>query len=231
MSESNVTGANVCNFGPILYTFGGSYVKNKKAAFNQEAGVKAMQWMIDMEQNYKIATPGSITIDARRMREIMAAEDILMSFDGAWGTPFYANYPDLDIEYVQMPAAENIGTVINIANWGISKESKVKDAAWDFLQYIYSDENLALLNKDGNMPITPSLGNTQENQAQYSGFLDTLANSDNFFPTGAVPNETELYRIIVKAYHEAMLGEKSVKQALDDAATEYNELLDKFYAK
>jgi len=230
MSESNVTGANVCNFGPILYTFGGQYVDNQKAAFNNKAGVKAMQWMIDMEQKENIATPGSITVDARRMREIMAAGDVLMTFDGAWGTPFYANYPELDIEYVQMPSAENVGTVINIANWGIAKESKAKDTAWDFLQYLYNDENLALLNNDGNMPITPALGKLPENQASYSGFLNTLAVSDNFFRTGSVPNETELYRIIVKAYHEASLGKKSVKSALDDAAAEYNVLLDAFYS-
>jgi ABC-type glycerol-3-phosphate transport system substrate-binding protein len=230
MSESNVTGANVCNFGPILFTFGGSYVENQKASFNNAAGVKAMQWMIDMEKNAKIATPGSITIDARRMREIMAAGDVLMTFDGAWGTPFYANYPELDIEYVQMPAAENIGTVINIACWGIAKESEVKDEAWDFLQYLYTDENLALLNKDGNMPITPTLGTLPENQTAYAGFLDTLAVSDNYFRTGSVPNETELYRLVVKAYHEAMLGKKSVQQALDDAAAEYDVLLKKFYS-
>jgi len=183
-----------------------------------------------MEQKENIATPGSITVDARRMREIMAAGDVLMTFDGAWGTPFYANYPELDIQYVQMPSAENVGTVINIANWGIAKESKAKDTAWDFLQYLYNDENLALLNNDGNMPITPALGKLPENQASYSGFLNTLAVSDNFFRTGSVPNETELYRIIVKAYHEASLGKKSVKSALDDAAAEYNVLLDAFYS-
>jgi ABC-type glycerol-3-phosphate transport system substrate-binding protein len=229
MSEANVVGANVCNFGPILTSFGGQYVRDRKAAFNAPEGVRAMQWMIDMEKTQGIATPGSTTIDARRMRESMAAENVLMTFDGAWGTPFYANYPELEIEYVLMPRDMNVGTVINIANWGIARDSKHKDVAWDFLQYVYSDENLAILNQAGNMPITPKLGNLETNRETYSGFLETLAESDNFFRTGSVPNETELYRLIVRAYHQAMLGRMSVQAALDEAAAEYNALLKEFY--
>ena len=229
MSESNVTGANVCNFGPILTSFGGTYVKDRKAAFNSPEGVRAMQWMIDMEKDAKIATPGSITIDAVKMREAMAAENVLMTFDGAWGIPFYANYPELDIEYVLMPRDKSVGTVINIACWGIAEESEHKDVAWDFLQYVYSEENLDILNQAGNMPITPKLGELEKNIATYAGFLETLAESDNFFRTGSVPNETELYRLIVRAYHEAMLGKKSVQKALDDAAGEYNVILNSFY--
>lgn len=230
MSESNVAGANVCNFGPVLYSFGGKYMENQKAAFNSPEGVEAMQWMIDLEKKEKIAAPGSITVDARRMREVMAAENVLMTFDGAWGTPFYANYPELDIDTVRMPAESEIGTVINIACWGIAEESDKKEAAWDFLQYLYTEENLATLNKDGNMPITPKLGDLPENQENYAGFLKTLDASENFFRTGSVPNEVELYRLIVKAYHEAFLGRKSVKNALDDAAEEYNKIISKFYA-
>ncbi len=231
MSEANVTGANVCNFGPILYSFGGRYVDGQRAAFNSPEGIKAMQWMIDLEKEHEIATPGSITIDAVRMREIMAAENVLMTFDGAWGTPFYANYPELEIDYALMPEDESIGTVINIACWGLSESSENKEEAWDLLQYIYEEENLKLLNADGNMPITPSIGELPENQERYAGFLETLAASDNFFRTGSVPNESELYRLIVRAYHEAMLDRKTVEDALNDAADSYQQILDRFYAQ
>ncbi len=229
IAEKNVTGANVCNIGPVLTSMGGRYVEGQEAAFNNARGVETIQWMIDLEKKEKIAGPGSITVDARKMREVMAAEDALMTFDGAWGIPFYANYPDLNIDYILMPKGRNIGTVVNIACWGIAKSSDNKDTAWDLLQYIYEDENLELLWADGNMPYVKEYGELPEYQEKYAGFLETLAASDNYFQTGSVPQESQMYRIIVQAYHEAFLGEKDVQTALDDAANTYNDILDEFY--
>jgi ABC-type glycerol-3-phosphate transport system substrate-binding protein len=231
IAEKNVTGANVCNIGPLLYSFGGAYVENKKAAFNNQQGVETIQWMIDMAEKDKIAGPGSITVDARKMRETMASENTLMTFDGAWGIPFYANYPELNIDYILMPKKENIGTVVNIACWGISKSSEYQDTAWDLLTYIYNDENLKMLYEDGNMPNVKKFGEQQKYQEKYSGFLETLGKSDNYFRTGSVPQESDMYRIVVQAYHEAFLGQKDVKTALDDAADKYNKILDEFYSK
>ncbi|MEI6873692.1 MAG: sugar ABC transporter substrate-binding protein [Spirochaetota bacterium] len=231
MSEKNSTGANVCNFGPLLYTFGGKYVENRKAAFNSDAGVKTMQWMIDLEKVQKVAAPGTISVDPKAMRESLAGGKTFMSFDGAWGTPFYSKFTDLDIGIAQMPKGAKTGTVINIMCWGISKTSKNKQAAWDLLAYICNDANMLKLSREANaLPIIRKQAELPEFQAKFKGFTDTLAASDNFFQTGSIPQETELYNIIVAAYQEAFLGTKTAKAALDDAAVKYNQVLAKFYA-
>lgn len=231
LAEKNVTGANVCNIGPILYSFGGKYVENKKAAFNSPEGVAALQWMVDLEQQ-KLAGPGSITVDARGMRERFAGGQAFMTFDGSWGTPFYNKYPEVEFEVVKMPKGKYVGTVVNIMCWGISKSSKNKEAAWDLLNYIMSDENLLKLFKEANvMPNMPKYGELPEFQEKYKGFLETLAASKNFFQTGSVPQESQLYKILTQAYHEAFLGKKSPQQALDDAAKKYNMILEEFYAE
>lgn len=230
LSEANTTGANVTNIGPILYTFGGSYIDGQRAAFNSPEGVAALEWMIELERS-GIAAPGSTSVDSRGMREVMAGNIAAMTFDGAWGTPFYNNYPEIEIGIAPMPRGANVGTVVNIANWGIAEQSENKEEAWDLLAYLMEPENMLRLFREANaMPIMPEYAELPEFAAR-SGFLETLARSDNYFQTGSVPRESELYRIIVRAYQEAFLGVKTPQQALDDAAAEYDELLSEFFAQ
>lgn len=230
IAESNATGAHVCNYGPILYSFGGKYLENNKAAFNSSEGVAAMEWMVSLEKELGIAGPGSITVDARGMRESLAGGSSFMNFDGSWGTPFYNKYPDIEIGIAPMPKGVSMGTVINIMNWGIPEKAKDKDAAWDLLKFIESDENMLRLFQDASvMPNMPKFGEMPEFQEKFSGFLKTMADSDNFFQTGSVPHESDLYKIIVRAYQKAFLGEATATVALDDAAAEYNKLLARFY--
>ena len=232
IAESNATGAHVCNYGPVLYSFGGKYLENKKAAFNSPEGIAAMEWMISLEKDLGIAGPGSITVDARGMRESLAGGSSFMNFDGSWGTPFYNKYPDIEIGIAPMPKEVSMGTVINIMNWGIPAKAKDKDAAWELLKFIESDENMLRLFRDANvMPNMPQYGALPEFQEKFSGFLTTMAESDNFFQTGSVPHESDLYKIIVRAYQKAFLGESSAKAALDEGAAEYNKLLERFYKK
>ena len=228
ISETNVAGANVCNLAPIIYSFGGRFVENGKAALNSPEVVEAFQWMIDLEKKQKLATPGSTTIDARKMREIMVAKNVLMVFDGAWGA---SRYEGIEIEIVKMPKMREVGTVVNIANWGLPKNGKNNEAAWDFLEFLYSDKYLEMHFDNGVLPFTPKFGELPKYQEKFSGFLNTLADSENYFQTGSLPNETELYRLTVKAYQEAYLGVKSVQAALDDANAKYDTILKEFYAK
>lgn len=231
LSEANTTGANVCNIGPILTSVGGTYVEDRKAAFNSPEGVAALEWMMMLEEE-GLAAPGSTTVDARGMREQMAGGVAAMTFDGAWGTPFYNNYPEIEIGIAPMPEGSDVGTVVNIACWGISEASENKEEAWDLLSFLVKPENMLRLFQEGNViPIIPEYAEMPEFQEKYAGFLTTLAESDNYFQTGSVPQESELYRLVVQAYQEAFLGAKSPQKALDDAAAEYNEILAEFYAE
>lgn len=230
ISEANTTGANVCNIGPILTSFGGTYVEGQRAAFNSPEGVAALEWMIELERA-GIAAPGSTSVDARGMREVMAGSIAAMTFDGAWGTPFYNNYPEIEIGVAPMPRGTNVGTVVNIANWGISEQSENKEEAWDLLAFLMEPKNMLRLFRDANaMPIIPEYAEMPE-FAEQAGFLETLAESDNYFQTGSVPRESELYRIVVQAYQEAFLGAKTPQAALDDAADAYDAILEEFYAQ
>ena len=227
ISEANVTGACVCNLLPVMYSFGAKLVENNKAVFNSKEGVDAFQWMIDMEKKMKLAAPGSVTIDARKMREVMIAENALMVFDGAWGA---ARYGGIDIDIVKMPKKKEIGTVVNIACWGLPKDGEQNDASWEFLKYLYSDKYLEMHFDSGVLPFSPKFGEMDKYQQKFSGFLDTLAESENYFQTGSLPNESELYRILVRAYQEAYHGEKDVQTAMDDAALKYTGILTEFFS-
>lgn len=230
LSASNSVGGNVTDIGPLLTSFGGQYVRNKKAAFNNAAGVETLQWMMNI-QKQNIAAPGSVSVGALGMRQKLAGGTVAMTFDGAWGVPFYNNYPSVKVGFAEMPKGKNVGTVINIACWGIPVQAKHKAAAWKLLSFLMTDRNLlTLFQKGGDMPIVPKYAQMPAFQKKWGGFLQTLADTHNYYQTGSVPQETEMDRLVVNAYQEAFLGKMSPQAALDQAAAKYDKVLSSFYS-
>lgn len=230
LSEKNVAGANVCNIGPILYSMGGQYVRNKKSVFNEEPGVKTVEFLVNMEKK-GYAMPGSITYTAADMRDVVAGEKAAMVLDGAWCWAVYgAKAPELNIKNAPVPTDEAIGTVYNGGNLGIPKQSKHKSEAWEFIKYMTSDDTIYYWYKSGYMPLAKKFAALPEFKSTYEGFFETFGSTNNFFQTGSIPQEIQMNRIVVSAIHKVFLGEKSAKEALDVAAAKYNEVLEKAYA-
>ena len=230
ISASNTAGAVVCNYGPILYSFGGRVIEDGKSAFNSPEGVAALKWMVDLEKKYGIAAPGSITVDAKGMRESLASGHTFMNFDGAWGIQFYNNFEDLEIGIAPMPRGAELGTTVNLSMWGLPKGGEKNDEAWKLLEFMYSDEKMLQLFREANlMPTMPKFADLPE-FSKHQGFFDTLANTTNYYQTGSIPQEMDFYNIIVRAYHEYFLGEKSAQKALDDAAVAYDKVIERFYS-
>jgi len=229
LSEKNVAGANVCCIQPLLYSMGGKMIENGKAAFNKEPGVKTVELLVAMEKK-GFAIPGSITYTAGAMRDIVAAEKVAMLLDGAWCWAAYgAKAPDLPIKNAVMPKDTHIGTVYNGGNLGIPVQSRHKKEAWEFIKYMTSDDTIYYWYQSGYMPLAKKFAEFPEFKTEYAGFLETFEVTDNFFQTGSVPQEIEMNRIIVSAIHEVFLGRKSAKEALDEAASKYDEILKEFF--
>ena len=229
LSEKNVAGANVCCIGPLLYSMGGKYVENKKTAFNKEPGVKTVEFLVDMEKK-GYAMPGSITYTAADMRDMVAGGKVAMVLDGAWCWAVYgAKAPELNIKNAPMPKGQRIGTVYNGGNLGIPKQSRHKKEAWEFIKYMTSDDTIYYWYKSGYMPLAKKFADYPEFKTEYAGFFETFKSTDNFFQTGSIPQEIQMNRILVSAVHKVFLGQKSAREALDEAAAEYDKILEKAY--
>lgn len=99
----------------------------------------------------------------------------------------------------------------------MSEESKHKEAAWDFIQYLFEDENVWKLTTDaGAAPVKVSL------ESQYleefpeigSAYLEALEYTEGM---PKVTWAALFEQSIVTAYEEAMYGKKDAATALNDA--------------
>lgn len=99
----------------------------------------------------------------------------------------------------------------------MSEESKHKEAAWDFIQYLFEDENVWKLTTDaGAAPVKSTL------EGQYieefpeigSAYLEALEYTEGM---PKVTWAALFEQSIVTAYEEAMYGKKDAETALNDA--------------
>jgi ABC-type glycerol-3-phosphate transport system substrate-binding protein len=74
---------------PLIFQAGGSLIdeKTNKAVFNSPAGVKAIQWYVDLINKDKVAVPGVLSNGEKEKRANFGAGNVAMMFEGPWGSP------------------------------------------------------------------------------------------------------------------------------------------------
>lgn len=104
----------------------------------------------------------------------------------------------------------------------ISEESQHKDEAWEFMEYLFSDEAvLKLVQETGATPVKLSIQDQYIQAYPECGpaFLEILPYAQGMPKVEWAPAFEEAIKL---AFEEAMYGKKDAKTALDDA---YNQLI------
>ena len=104
----------------------------------------------------------------------------------------------------------------------ISEESKHKEEAWKFMEYLFADESVGkLIEETGATAVKLSLSEKYIETYPEIGpaFLETLSHTQGM---PKVEWASAFEEAIKLAFEEAMYGKKDAKTALDDA---YNQLL------
>jgi multiple sugar transport system substrate-binding protein len=108
----------------------------------------------------------------------------------------------------------------------IPKNAANKDLAWQFIRWLASPENDIYMAQHGNGPVRPATYKTDFASDYGDGFPDCLANALADYRTlPLVPNKAKMVDALGVELQNALLGKKSAKQALDDAAATLNGLL------
>jgi ABC-type glycerol-3-phosphate transport system substrate-binding protein len=78
---------------PLILQAGGGILDTKvnKAAFNSPAGVKAIEWYVDLVNKHKVAVPGVLSNGEKEKRANFATGNIAMMFEGPWGVAIQKN--------------------------------------------------------------------------------------------------------------------------------------------
>jgi multiple sugar transport system substrate-binding protein len=215
----------VWHYIPMLWEAGGNILTpdNTKAAFNSEAGVKALTTLQQMAVDDK-----SLYLDTTNENgpKLMNSGKIAMLVTGPWDL---SSLSDIDYGVQVMPtyAGSNGGhqTIAGPDNWVVfDNGDKRKQAAIDFVKWLTAPEQVKAFSLGtGDLPIRASVGDDKsvldELNKNVPGTAEFVANLNN---VKTVRPQVEQYPAVSEALGQAivavMLGKDQPAAALNNAA-------------
>jgi multiple sugar transport system substrate-binding protein len=220
--------AIICDFVTLLYGNGGQFFdENNEPVFNSEQGVQVVQWMVDMV-NEGLANPSSITSLEGDVVNVFAQGNAAFTVNWLFAYDVSQSAEDSlvvgDVGMALMPvfqAAADNGIVSSSINgsmgFALAAGTEHPDEAWAFTEFL-SSEPIQIEYSAHQLPIWKTAFENQElidmNPVTVPMFAAQFPYA-NVRPK--VPYYNEVSRIIQIALQQALTGEKSPQEALDDA--------------
>jgi multiple sugar transport system substrate-binding protein len=225
-AESGTSCWNVC---PWIWSNGGS-ITNKtytKATgyLNGPKSVAAIQMLVDL---YKAGEMPGIIVNSNAglgTYDGINQGKYIATLDGPWmDAIFGAAYPNIKLEGSLVPTGPG-GSVSVVGGEDIvlTKASKNKTAALQFLRYMLGFGTQAQMAQAGQMPVLTSSSKWLTRvHPYYATYVKQLATAKPRTPT---PKWTQIDQVFVTQIAKAFQGSESVQQALTDAAHQIDGLL------
>lgn len=228
--------AAVHSVSSFLHSMGGHWLdKNGRPAFDSPEAVKAFQLYGDLLRKY--GPPGVINFSWQEEVAVMAEGKAAMCTDSNTFVSTYENPEKSKVAgklgYAVFPAGP-AGSIPTTFLWGLSmsSDSRNKEAAWLFMQYVLSKDAMIKAAKDG-VPVARASAWKDESvlrmYGKMPGLLETLEVSlriANAEPQPLVVAVPEVRDAIGRAVTAAIEG-KDVKAALIQAAKEVEQIIER----
>jgi multiple sugar transport system substrate-binding protein len=227
--EAWMGGWNLCQY---IWSNGGDVLapdySTATGYINGPIAVAVIQKLADLHAVGALNGP-SIDPGALGDTEGMGTGKYAMEIDGPWkAKQLSTDYPDLQYGVVQMPAgpAGSIG-VLGGEDFMMFKTSDAahQDAAWKFIKFMTGKDAQVEMAKVGQMPVNKeALADNEVLEAMplLSIFADALQTCKS---RPVTLRWGDMENIINTKATEAVLGQKPVQTAMDEAAAEMNALL------
>ncbi len=216
-------------FGPFLFIHGGRWLDaNRKPAFNSPKGVKALDTYVELMSKY--ANPGAAQNhwydEVALMQQGKAAQ---ICDTAAWLGEFMNAEKSKVIGklgYAHIPLVPGEQELSNLWSWNlaISRLSKKKDQAWLFIQWVTGKDMQQYIQSKNYMTARKSAWESEAfAKVTQKGWLDAvLASFKHATPMGhpEVIEVQQIEDVIGTAIVDAILGKRTSKAALDQAADE-----------
>lgn len=217
-------------YAPILRSEGGDILSadGKTAAFNSEAGVKALQLYVDLIQKDKVSSltglPGDPNVSL--MGRGVAAQIISGQFDLA---DIKATDPKIYAEIgVALPPAGASGKPVTMSSFSgfmMNKNAKNKDDAWTLMRHLISPSSLIII--DGTSLFLPPRASLQSAEfvtkdPLFKAFADALVYGQG---NPNVPAWIEIRNTLTEQLVAALNQKATPQEALKAAEEAVNKLL------
>ncbi len=232
---ANKSASLISRYFPILWSFGGDIFNAKmtKCTLDSPDSLAAFKYFVELYTKDQVTPPAPNEMSAQDVRTFFAQKKVGMVIGSGFTIPIVdALNPSLKARETLMVAPLPVGkkkaTFAQIDFWGISRSTKVKNEAWDFVKYLTSKDVQIKFFKDNG--VTSSRTDVGESP---------LIKSDKFggavsaqIPYGkAMPmfiGMTEVNDAIIVATQEAMTGQKTPEQAMKDCTAKVNAIIKRY---
>ncbi|BDH60805.1 sugar ABC transporter substrate-binding protein [Lysinibacillus sp. PLM2] len=223
---------------------GDIFDENYNPIFNNKEGIEATQRYVDLLVKDKVAAASSVSYGEQESRTHFKQGDGAIWIGWWWVYSEFnsaeASAPEVvgNVKYAPVPTWDGKGTSTNISSFplAITKGSKNKDAAWEFLKWISSpEEELDIVTQTWENTIDPSQASTVV--TQIDNLKDAKLNelSNNFYQVGAegfenskalpnIPEWSQIADILSSAISNMATG-ASVENELNKAASQVEAIL------
>jgi multiple sugar transport system substrate-binding protein len=220
------------DFCYFLYAAGGNFFETKadgsfgKSTFNGPAGVKALEFMVQLATKDKVVPEGYLSLDRMDIHPLFYEGKGAYVFIGAWVESAMkqagATFP---VTYAQIPPfrGNKQQSLIITDSVAMFKQAKNPEAAGKFLDFFYTDEWKAKFDEAvGFPPVTMSAAKLPQFQTPLYKALGEAALNAKGWPL--MEGFAQVNDIIWNANVKAFLGQMSPKAALDEAAAEIDKM-------
>ncbi len=222
--------AVVADFMPIFWAYGAEmFDENGKPTVNSPEGIAALKFMLELG---KYSPPGYQSFNADEVNAHLLQGTAAMSINWpAWISSI--NDPAKSkvigkMEFTVMPGAAKSGRA-EIGNWLISipRSAKNTDAAFDFLVWATSAEQMKRSAMRGNPPTRKSVFTDAELVAKFPAYPMQLRSLENSRPRPRTSSWNEIENAFGIYLSKANSGELSPEDAMNQANAKIAEIIER----
>lgn len=229
--------AIVGRFYEMVVAEGGNYLDgDKRPIFNSEAGQRALQWFVDLYEA-KAVPAGTTSYVWDDLGQGFASGTVALNLDWPGWAGFF-NDP------ASSKAAGNVGVAIQPmgsvtrTGWSghhgfsVTADCANKEAAASLVMFLTGEESQAAESAGGSLPTRTAVWEANVAAAQAGddpfraeALAAFAAGAEYAFAVPPIPEWGESTNLVFPELQAAIVGDKTVKEALDDAAAAVDELM------
>ncbi|WP_052487870.1 ABC transporter substrate-binding protein [Gordoniibacillus kamchatkensis] len=214
---------------PFLWQSGGELIDKdgKKALFNSPEAISSINYLFGIVKE-KLIPPAALTWKSwDELNAAFGAGLVGMYQSGAWSLDSLkkANL-NFDWGVFPSPAGKQQATVLGGMDWVIGKNTKYPDAAYKWIEFITNKENMSVLSDFSR--ISARKDNKEQaifKDPQMKVFVESIAFA-KARPALTAWSDID-YKVLQPAFLKIVLKDADVKQTMDEAVTQANEILSK----
>ncbi len=217
------------NWYGFLWQAGGDIFNEdlKSVKFNDEAGLKTAQFLKDLKYKYEVLPPYNMAQTNKEMLQTTfgTGKSLFSIYLSSASTEILdRSFKDLNYGMILSLKDVDMGTFASVDQLVLMSGAEDKKLAFELIQFMLSPESMTKFHK--HHPRAPiSKGESYQGDMRMKEIVDTKKGI--YRPLVVGPHGIEIYEYLWKQLQMMMAGEKTPKEALDNAAEYANKLLAK----